>query len=244
MDTTFVDGHTNPDLRVVNLVQLCLVTVSILIIFQVLRKGLGIMVAGAIIPLFFWRRFTVVYTGGVEAAILILTSALVFWYVSESRILKDSDPSRVKFLMTGFFHGLMILARFDFVWFLVAFYAIIVARNLFDQVSWIVKLNRLFKSLWAVLPVIAMILPYHALNSWRFGHPLPISAAMISSFPFLSSSPSYWNTHFAYLEYTLITILCVGLLVVFTFSKFSKKSFLQITCRHFRSQRSGLAVAL
>lgn len=204
-------------LRLVNILQIAIVSVSVLIIFRTVKANLSLYAAALIIPLFFWRRFTVLYIGGVESALVILALSILCWFLTTQRLFDDPDPPKASWFKTGLLFGILLTARLDYICFLAAFYLCLWTRTLFDeQLSWRTKVVRMLRSLQALLAVLAIILAYFSLNFSEFGHVLPISAALKSSFPFPSATPGYWNLSFVYLEYLVIVVLCGVFMLVST----------------------------
>lgn len=208
-------------LRAVTLLQLGLSFGAIFLVYFTLRKAVG-YVAVIVCLLFFWRRFIGLYVGGVESAALLFSLALAFWYASRAKLLSKPTLSKKELIIIGLLLALVVLARFDYVWYLFAFLGCL-GWNVFraGPREPRVGIRVMVYVFWILLPAAVLGGMYALLNLAVFGHALPISAAMKSSFPILSSRAGQWNLDPAYLEYSGIIFLSVVYLL--TLPKLSQR---------------------
>jgi len=156
------------------------------------RARLGSEPAIGIALLVLLPRFLNIALSGMESCLLILIETAVVLEATRSRALARLEPSAADARL-GVWLGLLMLARLDSVFVLFAFAVAIGVRGLARGGEPPARrvLRVVAKELVVFAPAVALVTPYLIWNEVAFGHLVPISGVLKTSFPVAGWTPSH-----------------------------------------------------
>ncbi len=129
-------------------------------------------------------RYLNVTTAGMESGLALLLCGLVLLRASADDVLtrREAGP---KDSQLGWWVGLLLLTRLDAVWMALSLAAVVAGFGLSDPSRPVVaRVWATWRKGWATFwPVLLLVVPYLLWNKLVFGHVVPISGILKSSFP-------------------------------------------------------------
>lgn len=203
-------------LHVILTMEVILTLILLVLIYHTARivGGRGAGILGVL--LFMWPRFSNQMLNGMESGISLFLLVVAFYLLLRWRLLSRLQVSWADVAM-GLILGLAVLARLDNVFLLLAIGLIVLWRFLEIGRLQSIKTGRrigllTLKLLGLMVPAVLLISAYLFWNLENFGHVIPISGRLKSSFPgavFNSDIP------LAYADFSLIVGLSTLLLGLF-----------------------------
>jgi len=171
-----------------------------------LRARLGLVPALLCGFVLLFPRFLNIYVSGVEAALVLLILAALVIEAVRSDALSRTEP-RAADARVGVLAGLLMLARLDSVFLGVALAGYVALHGIArGEGGFAARLWRtLCKELALFWPTLALVVPYLAWNLLSFGHFVPISGTVKSSFPEASFNPGLVGV-----EYAVLLLVALG----------------------------------
>jgi hypothetical protein len=185
-------GDTELLLGAAQVVSVVLFAAAIGVLCGLARRWLGPEAAVLVALFVLLPRFLNVALSGMESSLVILVEAVLLVEVVRSRVLTSTEPTWQD-ARSGALLGLFMLARLDGVFVLLAFAVQIALHGLrHGSGGFAARLGRVVAKGFAVYwPVLLLVLPYLAWNQLVFGHLVPISGALKTSFPTPGWSPGH-----------------------------------------------------
>ncbi|MBM4337823.1 MAG: hypothetical protein FJ108_18195, partial [Deltaproteobacteria bacterium] len=155
--------------------------------------------------LLFFPRIENALLSGMEAALLLSIFAALLIEALRSGALSNPEP-RASDARTGALVGLLMLARLDSVFVALALAAWVGVQGLAHGEGTLVErlLRTARKGLGVFWPAVLLLVPYLAWNRLEFGHFVPISGTLKTSFPVAGFEPGHMNAeHVALLALAL-----------------------------------------
>jgi hypothetical protein len=174
-----------------------------------IRARLGLVPALLAALLLLMPRFLNTLISGMESAVLFLVLVLLAIEALRSLSLQRTEPA-FRDARTGALVGLLMLARLDAVFVGLTLAAFVGFRGLVNGPGdFGARLTRTIRKELAVFwPVLVLIVPYLAWNQLAFGHWMPISGALKTSFPVAGFEPAHVRVEYAGL--VVIALLAVA----------------------------------
>lgn len=192
-------------------VQIGLLALSVALLVDLAERFAGRVPAILAAILLLFPRFVNVALGGLEGGLVLLLMVLTLRRLALSPSWLELQP-RWRDARTGVWLGLLMLARLDAVWLLLAVAGAVTLRGLkADDLALSRRLARIAaKGLALFWPVLLLVLPYLAWNQAMTGHLVPISGILKSTFPHPQWNGRYFAEHKEY--YALILLTCLATL--------------------------------
>jgi hypothetical protein len=177
---------SDPDLLLLMVQALCVAIFASAggLLCGLVRAHLGAVPALLAGLLLLFPTFENVALSGLESSLLILVMIMLSIEALRSGALSSTEP-RAADARTGALVGLLMLARLDSVFIGLTLAAYVAARGLArGEGAFAARLSRTVRKELALFwPAVALLTPYLAWNVLAFGHPMPISGRLKSSFP-------------------------------------------------------------
>lgn len=145
----------------------------------------------AAIGLLCFPRYLHIALAGMESGLALLLAGLVFLRASRDDVLIRPTPTRAD-AQLGVLVGLLLLTRLDAVWMGLAL-AAVVGWHAWGGASGspLARLWATWRKGWGTFwPVLALVIPYLLWNELVFGHVVPISGILKSTFPAVGPHPA------------------------------------------------------
>lgn len=170
------------------------------------RARLGLVPALVAGLLLFFPRLENVIVSGLESGLVLLVLVALCIEVLRSGSLWSTEP-RAADARTGALVGTLMLARLDSVFIGITLALYVAALGLArGEGGFGTRLSRTVrKELCLFWPTVALIVPYLAWNQTSFGHLMPISGALKTSFPEAGFTPTHLN-----IEHAGLFLLALG----------------------------------
>jgi hypothetical protein len=171
-------SHESVSLAIVQVLQIGLWALSSGFLFTILRQPCGALSAWMAVAVLIFPRYLNQLTAGLEGGLLLL----LLLYTIRRLATREPERRRAEPVL-GVWLGLVLLARLDtvFVAFSLACWLLVGdwqratwKRQLWPSMRWVLL------SLW---PTIALVVPFLLFNKLYFGHAMPLSGMLKSSFP-------------------------------------------------------------
>lgn len=169
------------------------------------RARVGLVPALLAGPLLLFPRIENAALSGLEAALVLLVLMLLIVEALRSGALWSTEP-RAADARTGVLVGLLLLARLDSVFIGLTLAGYVLVHGLASgEGRWAARLARtLRKGLALFWPTVVLVVPYLLSNYLAFGHLMPISGTLKTSFPVAGFSPTHLNLeHVALLAFAI-----------------------------------------
>ena len=170
------------------------------------RARLGLVPALLAGLLLLFPRLENVALSGLESSLVILVLLALSVEILRSGALSSTEP-RAADARTGALVGLLMLARLDSVFIGLTLAVYVAARGLAHGDGWFTaRLSRTVRKELALFwPAVALVTPYLAWNQLAFGHLMPISGTLKTSFPEAGFTPTNLN-----IEHAALFLLALG----------------------------------
>jgi hypothetical protein len=173
----FLTGTPESIYRIFLFVQLLLITGSIWLIWITQRRIFGKRIALFGVGLFLLCLFFQ-SLNGLETALQIFMLCLFFYVGSKFNFLHDCG--NFTGFLPGLFLGLIFLARLDMVFLIAALYPLLLSIPAINTREIVFYMKKI---VWLTIGIAVVTLPYLIFNYLQFGHIVPISGQLKSSFP-------------------------------------------------------------
>ncbi|MEO8447620.1 MAG: hypothetical protein ABI528_09005 [bacterium] len=206
----YLDLRPELMLRVIFLLQIILLTISAMILYNVQRKFFSkeILLPGGIIFITFVFLKAV---NGMETALLIFFISLLYNYSVKHDLLNSQN--HLKDFFAGMLLGLVILVRLDTIFLAASVVLFSIAGILINSLNRTLLLK---KFLFISLGAIVLVSPYLIYNLISFGNIIPISGYLKSGFPMVafgdkfSFMMGYREMYFAFFAIIYFLWFCIS----------------------------------
>ena len=171
----------------------------------IVRARIGLVPALVAGLLLFFPRIENAALSGMESALALLILVMLIIEALRSGALSNPEP-HASDARTGVLVGLLMLARLDFVFVALTLAAWVGLQGLARARATIAErlLRTARKGLVVFWPCLLLVIPYLAWNLLQFGHFVPISGTLKTSFPVAGFNPRHMNVeHVALLALAL-----------------------------------------
>ena len=145
--------------------------------------------AATSIALLLVAPFASAFLNGLETGLLVLFLLVLF----EAMVRCDLASTRTRFredMLLGLLLSLVFLSRLDSMFHIASVLGFVVWRAVRDHGVGVGLVSALLKFVRASIPPILLVLPYLLWNTVAYGHAVPISGRLKSSFPAINFDPS------------------------------------------------------